>query len=158
MRVVVQRVKRAVVRVGNETVGAVGAGLCVFACVMDGDTATDVAWMAERLVRLRVFADTAGKMNLALAWLPSPALLLVSQFTLSADLAPGQSKGTRPSFGSAAKPEVAVALLAELRRELLNLLPLLQVADGRFGADMDIELVNDGPATFVLDSRPGRSA
>jgi D-aminoacyl-tRNA deacylase len=158
MRVVVQRVVRAAVRVGGETVGAVGPGLCVFACVMEGDTAADAAWMSERLVRLRIFADAEGKMNLGLAEVAAPAVLLISQFTLAAELAPGLSKGNRPSFGAAAKTDVAVAHLALLRDGLCGLLPALELAEGQFGADMQVELVNDGPATFVLDSRPGRSA
>ncbi|HEX2254362.1 MAG TPA: D-aminoacyl-tRNA deacylase [Thermoanaerobaculia bacterium] len=144
MRLILQRVSRAAVSVDGETVGAVGRGLLVLAGVERGDGAEQVAAAADKLAGLRCFADAAGKMNLAAAE-AGAAFLLVSQFTLAADL----SRGRRPSFVGAAPPEEAEPLLAALAAELRRC--GFEVATGRFGAHMAVELVNDGPVTFVLD-------
>lgn len=159
MRAILQRVERAAVRVaseparsepvGAETVGAIGRGLLVLVGVEKGDGRGEVAAMAEKLAGLRVFEDEHGRMNLDVR-AAGGDLLIVSQFTLSATL----GRGRRPSFDNAAPPEEARplidALIAALRAEGLR------VATGRFGARMQVELVNDGPVTFVLDVRAGR--
>ena len=144
MRVVVQRVSRAAVRVDGGTVGAIGRGFVVLAGFAAADTEPAQRWMAEKIVGLRVFGDAEGKMNLALGDV-NGALLVISQFTLYGDA----QKGRRPSFIDAAPPAVAeplydrfVALLRELGAP---------VETGRFGAMMDVELVNDGPVTLLLE-------
>ena len=128
----------------GETVGAVGRGILALVAVVPGDTEATAAAAADRLAGLRCFEDAAGKMNLDAA-AAGAGFLVVSQFTLAADL----TRGRRPSFAGAAPPEVAAplvdALVAELRRRGFA------VATGRFGAMMEVELVNDGPVTFVLD-------
>ncbi|HEX6203848.1 MAG TPA: D-aminoacyl-tRNA deacylase [Thermoanaerobaculia bacterium] len=144
MRLVLQRVRRAEVRVGGEVVGRIDRGLLVLVAVVPGDSPATAAAAADRLAGLRCFDDAAGKMNLDAA-AAGGAFLVVSQFTLAADL----SRGRRPSFTGAAPPEVAAplveALVGELRRRGLV------VETGRFGAAMEVELVNDGPVTFVLE-------
>ncbi len=144
MRAVVQRVSRAAVRVDGETVGAIGRGFVVLAGFAPSDAEPALAWMAEKLVGLRVFADAEDKMNLALGDVGG-AMLVVSQFTLYGDA----SKGRRPSFIGAAPPEQAEALydrfVALLRERGVP------VETGRFRAMMDVELVNDGPVTLLLE-------
>ena len=144
MRAVVQRVSRASVRVGDETVGAIGRGFVVLAGFAPGDDEPALAWMAEKLAGLRVFGDAEGKMNLGIEE-AGGAMLVVSQFTLYGDA----SKGRRPSFIGAAPPEQAEALydrfVALLRERGVR------VETGRFRAMMDVELVNDGPVTLLLE-------
>jgi D-aminoacyl-tRNA deacylase len=144
VRLVLQRVRRAEVRVGGEVVGRIGRGLLALVGVVPGDTPATSAAAADRLAGLRCFDDAAGRMNLDAAAVAA-AFLVVSQFTLAADL----SRGRRPSFTGAAPPEAAAplveALVGELRRRGLV------VETGRFGAAMEVELVNDGPVTFVLE-------
>ena len=144
MRLILQRVARAAVRVDGEVVGTIGRGMLVLAGVEHGDGAAAAAAAADKLAGLRIFADAAGKMNLAAAD-AGAAFLVVSQFTLAADL----SRGRRPSFTSAAPPAVAEPLLDALMADLRG--RGFTVAGGRFGAHMAVELVNDGPVTFVLD-------
>ena len=145
MRAVVQRVKRASVRVDGRLVGEIGAGLLVLAGVASNDTAESVEWMAEKVVSLRVFDDEQGKMNRTLAE-SGGAILCVSQFTLLGDC----RKGRRPSYDRAAPPAAAKSiyelLVAALRARGSR------VEAGVFRAMMDIELVNDGPVTLLLDS------
>ena len=146
MRVVLQRVSRAEVRVGGRVTGAIGAGFVVLAGFAPTDTDETLAWMAEKIVGLRVFADADGKMNRSLADVGG-GLLVVSQFTLYGDA----RKGRRPSFTDAAPPEAAVPLyerFVALLRERAGGLP---VATGEFGAMMEVELVNDGPVTLLLE-------
>ena len=145
MRVVIQRVSRARVTVGGEVTGEVGRGLLVLLGVTHGDTIDAARWLAEKTVGLRVFADDEGKMNRGVADVGG-GVLVVSQFTLYGDA----SKGRRPSFVAAAPPEVAVPLY-EAFVEAVRALGV-PVATGRFGAMMDVELVNDGPVTLILDS------
>lgn len=145
MRAVVQRVKRARVLVGDEEVGAVGVGLLVLVGAMKGDDPSDAAWLARKLLSLRIFSDEAGKMNRSIREVAGQCLV-VSQFTLCADT----SGGSRPSFGPALDPESAERLVEDLVREMGREVP---VATGRFGASMGVELVNDGPVTLWLDSR-----
>lgn len=144
MRAVVQRVSRAAVRVDGETVGAIERGFVVLAGFAPTDAEPALAWMAEKLSGLRVFGDAEGRMNLGIADIGG-AMLVVSQFTLYGDA----SKGRRPSFVGAAPPEQAevlyerfVALLRERG---------VRVETGRFRAMMDVELVNDGPVTLLLE-------
>ena len=146
MRVVLQRVSRAEVRVGGRVTGAIGAGFVVLVGFAPTDTDEILAWMAEKIVGLRLFADAEDKMNRALADVGG-GLLVVSQFTLYGDA----RKGRRPSFTDAAPPEVAVPLyerFVALLRERAGGLP---VATGEFGAMMEVELVNDGPVTLLLE-------
>ena len=144
MRVVVQRASRAAVRVDGETVGAIGRGFVVLVGLAAADGEAQLQWMAEKLVGLRVFGDAEGKMNLALADVGG-ALLVISQFTLYGDVA----KGRRPSFIDAAPPQVAEPLYERFVAMLRGL--GATVATGRFGAMMDVELVNDGPVTLVIE-------
>ena len=144
MRVVLQRVSRAAVRVDGQTVGAIGRGFVVLAGFAPADTEAALVWMADKVAGLRVFTDGEGKMNLALADVGG-ALLVISQFTLYADAA----RGRRPSFTDAAPPELAEGLyrrFVELLRERK-----LPVETGRFGAVMEVELVNDGPVTLMIE-------
>ena len=144
MRLVLQRVASARVEVGGEVVGAIGRGILALVGVEkdDGDASVDKA--VEKLAELRIFEDENGKMNLA-ARDAGAAFLVVSQFTLAASL----ERGRRPSFDAAAHPSIAEPLIEKLVAELRR--RGLEVATGRFGARMQVTLVNDGPVTFVLD-------
>jgi D-tyrosyl-tRNA(Tyr) deacylase len=145
MRAVLQRVSRAKVTVGAEVTGEIAAGWLVLLGVGPADTPKQVEWLAEKVANLRAFADADGKMNLSVQDV-SGAVLVVSQFTLYGDC----SKGRRPSFIGAAPP----ALAEPLYEAFVTALKMLgvPVAVGRFAADMQVELVNDGPVTFVLDT------
>lgn len=145
MRALLQRVSRAAVRVDQEVVGSVDQGLLVLLGVGPDDGPAQVAWMAEKVATLRVFEDGEGKMNRSVEDIGG-GLLVVSQFTLFADV----RKGRRPSFVGAAKPEVAVPLYEGLVQALRD--RGLQVATGRFGADMAVELVNQGPVTLWIET------
>jgi len=144
MKVVLQRVSRAAVRVDGEVVGAIGAGYLVLVGFTRGDAHQQVQWMADKVVGLRLFPDEDGKMNLDVNE-TGGALLVVSQFTLYADA----RKGRRPSFVDAAPPENAAALYEHFVSELIA--RDVPVQTGDFGAKMDVELVNDGPVTLILD-------
>jgi D-tyrosyl-tRNA(Tyr) deacylase len=144
MRLVLQRVSSAAVRVEGETVGEIGRGLLVLAGVERGDGIGKVRAAAEKLAGLRVFEDDAGKMNLDTA-AAGGAFLVVSQFTLAGSLA----RGRRPSFDNAAPPEEAAPLVEALVEDLRG--RGFRVETGRFRAYMEVSLVNDGPVTFVVD-------
>ncbi len=144
MRALVQRVANARVLVDGEVVGQIDRGLLAFACALRGDTPRDAERLAERVARYRVFPDEADRMNLSALDLRLP-ILVVSQFTLAAD----GRKGRRPSFDAAAPPDPAERLVETFRTALEAL--GICTETGRFGADMRVELVNDGPATFLLD-------
>jgi len=146
MRSVVQRVARASVRVDRQVVGEVGQGLLVLLGVAQGDSDDDARWTADKLAQLRIFEDEAGKMNRSVQEVGG-SVLLVSQFTLLGDA----RKGNRPSFTGAAQPELASALYEEVAALLRA--RALPVATGVFRAHMEVELVNDGPVTLLLDSR-----
>ncbi|HYK81802.1 MAG TPA: D-aminoacyl-tRNA deacylase [Gemmatimonadales bacterium] len=146
MRVVLQRVTRAAVRVDGRTLGAIGRGYVVLAGFAPADTEASLAWMADKVVGLRLFGDAAGKMNLALADVGG-ALLVVSQFTLYGDVA----KGRRPSFIAAAPPAVAIPLYERFVALLRERAAGVAVETGEFGAMMEVELVNDGPVTLLLE-------
>jgi D-tyrosyl-tRNA(Tyr) deacylase len=143
VRVVLQRVSRAAVRVDGQTVGAIGRGFVVLTGFAPQDGEAALAWMAEKIVGLRVFTDGEGKMNVPLAEVGG-AVLVISQFTLYGDA----SKGRRPSFTAAAPPEVAEPLYTRFVELLRTRVP---VETGQFGAVMELELVNDGPVTLVLE-------
>lgn len=146
MRAVIQRVSRASVEVEGEVVGAIGRGWLVLLGVARDDAPDDAARLAEKVVNLRAFEDEAGKMNLSVADVGG-AILVVSQFTLMADCRAGR----RPGFADAAPPETAESLYEEFVRRIDGL--GRPVATGRFRAEMAVSLVNDGPVTFLLDSR-----
>ena len=144
MRAVVQRVSSASVRVDGNTIGSVGKGYMVLLGVMDTDTEADASYIVEKLLGLRIFEDQDDKMNLSITDVGGE-ILLISQFTLLGDA----RKGRRPSFIKAARPETAIPLYeltVSKLRESVN------VATGEFGADMKVELINDGPVTILLDS------
>ena len=145
MRAVVQRVKQAEVKVGNRQAGSIQAGLLVLVGVQQEDTLRDVSWMADKLVNLRIFEDNGGQMNLSLLDTDGE-MLIVSQFTLLGDC----RKGRRPSWSSAAAPELANNLYLQLVEEVARL--GIKTATGEFQAMMDVSLVNNGPVTILLDS------
>jgi D-tyrosyl-tRNA(Tyr) deacylase len=144
MRVVLQRVSRASVTIAGRVAGAIDRGFCLLVGYTHTDTPAEVEWMADKVAGLRLFSDADGKMNLGLADVAG-AVLVVSQFTLYADAA----KGRRPSFVDAARPDVAIPLYEAFVGALGA--RGLRVATGEFGADMQVELINDGPVTLVLD-------
>ncbi|MEB3330665.1 MAG: D-aminoacyl-tRNA deacylase [Candidatus Sericytochromatia bacterium] len=149
MRAVVQRVMRGEVTSQGELLGAIGRGLLVLLGVGHADTRDDADWLADRVVDLRVFADEAGKTNLSLGDVGG-AVLVVSQFTLYADA----RRGRRPSFTDAAPPGLAVPLYERFIARLRG--RGCRVETGRFGADMQVSLVNDGPVTLWLERVAGR--
>jgi D-tyrosyl-tRNA(Tyr) deacylase len=147
MRAVLQRVSRAKVTVGTEVTGEIQQGWLVLLGIAPGDTQQDVNWLAEKVVHLRAFADAEGKMNLSVYDI-NGAVLVVSQFTLYGDCL----KGRRPGFSAAAPPKIAEPLYEQF---VLAIRALgVPVQTGRFGAAMAVELVNDGPVTFVIDTPP----
>ncbi|AFC24550.1 D-aminoacyl-tRNA deacylase [Saprospira grandis] len=147
MRLVIQRVKTARVDVAGKTVGQIDQGLFVLLGIHQEDSSKDVDWLIQKLVKIRIFNDEQGKMNYSIRDVQGQ-LLVVSQFTLYAAC----KKGNRPSYTRAARPEQAIPLyeefIAKAEAELDQ-----KVASGQFGADMQIELNNDGPVTIILDSR-----
>jgi D-tyrosyl-tRNA(Tyr) deacylase len=147
MRAVIQRVRRARVTVGSRTTGEIGPGLLVLAGMTDGDAAEDRAWLARKIVQMRIFDDAAGVMNRSVREAGGD-ILAVSQFTLFAST----RKGNRPSYSAAAVPQIARPAFDALVAELAALLGK-PVPTGEFGAMMQVELVNDGPVTILLDSR-----
>jgi D-tyrosyl-tRNA(Tyr) deacylase len=147
MRAVLQRVSRARVTVADRTTGEIGPGLLAFIGVEQGDGPEDVAYMAGKIRDVRVFEDEQQKMNRSVAEVGGGGVLVVSQFTLCGDV----RKGRRPSFDAAASPDSARALYEEVVTALRE--TGLVVATGEFRAMMQVELVNDGPVTILLDSR-----
>jgi len=146
VRAVVQRVTRAKVTVGDRITGEIAAGLLVLIGVARDDNASDARWLAEKLAGLRIFHDDAGQMNRSIVDIAG-SVLLVSQFTLHGDV----RKGRRPSFITAADPAIAKPLYEAVGTALAAL--RIPVGYGEFGADMAVELVNDGPVTILLDSK-----
>jgi len=148
VKVVLQRVSRAEVRIAGKSVGKIAVGFVILAGFAPTDGEETLGWMADKVLGLRVFGDSEGKMNLALADVHG-AVLVVSQFTLYGDV----QKGRRPSFIDAAPPELAVPLyerfVALIRERGAG--SGVQVATGEFGAMMEVELVNDGPVTLILE-------
>ena len=148
MRAVIQRVSRAEVRVDGESVSSIGPGLAVLVGVADGDSLDDAEVLADKVVGLRVFPDGAGKMNQS-AVEAGGSVLVVSQLTLHGDL----RRGRRPSFTAAADPAIAEPLIDALVARVGRSVP---VGSGRFGASMQLDLVNDGPVTIILEIVDGR--
>lgn len=146
MRAVVQRVSSARVRIDNAVVGEIDRGLLVLLGITHDDLQAQADWLAEKIVGLRIFEDDAGKMNLSLDEVRG-SMLIVSQFTLYGDC----RKGRRPSFVDAARPEHAVPLYEAFIRAVQGL--GISVATGRFGAMMQVELVNDGPVTLIVEAK-----
>jgi len=151
MRLILQRVSSASVRVEGEPISSIAAGILVLVGVEKGDGARQVAKVADKLVHLRVFEDAEGRMNRDILEVGG-SLMIVSQFTLAGSLA----KGRRPSFGAAEAPDKAEPLIQQLVDNLRRL--GVPVATGRFRSKMEVELVNDGPVTFILDVEPDRQS
>ena len=144
MRMVIQRVKEASVVADGQLTGRIGQGLLVFFGVHSEDASVTTQWMADKLVNLRIFSDDQGKMNLSVQDVKGQ-ILVVSQFTLYGDC----SQGRRPDFGHSAPPQVAEPIYDKFVREVGLVIP--DVATGRFGAMMEVSLVNDGPVTFIVE-------
>lgn len=144
MRALIQRVRDASVAVGGEIIGEIGPGLLILICAMDGDDAAKGKALAAKISKLRIFKDEAGKMNRALVDIGGQALI-VSQFTLAADT----SRGNRPGFSAAAKPDEGRALYESFVADMGEL--GIATATGSFGADMAVSLTNDGPDTIWMD-------
>ncbi|MGO4907676.1 D-aminoacyl-tRNA deacylase [Pseudorhodobacter sp. W20_MBD10_FR17] len=145
MRALLQRVNTASVSVDGKTIGEIGPGLLILLCAMQGDTEAEADLLTAKITKLRIFKDTAGKMNLSLKD-TSGAALIVSQFTLAADT----SRGNRPGFSTAAPPETGRHLYDYFSKQMQNL--GITIANGQFGADMDVSLTNAGPVTIWLDT------
>lgn len=147
MRVVLQRVKRASVTVENEVVGSIEEGVLILLGIEAADTQEDIDWLCGKIARMRIFNDTDGVMNVSLEESRREALV-VSQFTLHAST----KKGNRPSYIKAARPEQAEPIYEQFKTKLSGMLTR-PVASGVFGAMMDVELINDGPVTILIDSK-----
>jgi len=147
MRTVVQRVSKASVTIDNQKVAEINNGLLILLGVIDEDTKEDIIWLSNKVANLRIFADEKGIMNRSLIETNGEAIV-VSQFTLHANT----KKGNRPSYIKAAKPEVAIPIyrdfVSQLERDIGK-----KVQTGQFGADMKIELINDGPVTIIIDTK-----
>ena len=147
MRLVIQRVKKASVEIEGSLYSSIGVGLLVFVGIEDSDSGEDASYLASKLSQLRIFADNEGKMNLDIKQV-NGEILMVSQFTLHAST----KKGNRPSFIRASRPEKAMPLYEQLLAETLELSGV-NVVSGRFGANMKVTLVNDGPVTIIMDTK-----
>ena len=147
MRAVIQRVASASAAVDGETTGAIGAGLLILLGIHAADTAGDGDWLAHKIAALRIFEDESGKMNRSVVDIAG-GVLVVSQFTLFGST----RKGTRPSFNEAARPELAIPLYEDFIRRIAGLIQR-PVATGRFGATMQVALINDGPVTLTIDTQ-----
>lgn len=145
MRALIQRVSEASVTVDGEVTGAIGAGFLILICAMEGDSEAEADYLAAKIAKLRIFQDGAGKMNRALPDIGGAALV-VSQFTLAADT----RRGNRPGFSAAARPDVGERLYEYFADQLAA--AGIPVERGRFGADMKVRLLNDGPVTIWMDT------
>lgn len=145
MKIIIQRVKKAQVSIEGQVYGQIQQGLLLLVGVDLEDQKEDLDYAVRKLVNMRIFSDTEGKMNLSVKDIQGE-ILSISQFTLFADT----KKGNRPAFTGAAKPDVAEAFYQDFNRELAKEVP---VKTGIFGADMQVELVNDGPVTIILDTK-----
>lgn len=146
MRLLIQRVKRASVTINGQEKRSISQGMCVFVGVTHGDDEAAADWLAEKMAGLRIFADSEGKTNLSLADIDGD-VLIVSQFSLYASCA----KGRRPGFSDAAYPELAQRLYDYFVSKV-RAMNIKNVSCGEFGADMEVEIINDGPLTFIIDS------
>lgn len=147
MRLVIQRVSRASVTVENQIIGQIGLGLLVLLGVEQADSEEDVDWLIQKTTQMRIFSDLEGKMNCSLPEVDGE-LLVISQFTLHAST----KKGNRPSFIAAARPEQAIPLYESFIQKSALVLGK-KVQSGSFGADMKVDLLNDGPVTIIIDSK-----
>ena len=147
MRVVIQRVTEASVKVDGAIVGAIQGGLMVLLGIQNEDKIDDIQWMSNKLVQMRIFDDAEGVMNHSLQEMGG-SILLISQFTLYA----ATKKGNRPSYIAAAKPEIAIPIYEQMILQLTQDLGK-PIATGQFGADMKVALINDGPVTILMDSK-----
>lgn len=147
MRLVIQRVLGASVKINNEVFSIIEKGLLVLLGIEEEDDDSDILYLSQKLVALRIFSDEVGKMNLDVKQINGD-VLIVSQFTLLADT----KKGNRPSFIKSARPEKAIPLYEKFISETEKLLQK-QCKTGKFGADMQVELINDGPVTIIIDSK-----
>jgi D-tyrosyl-tRNA(Tyr) deacylase len=147
MRTVIQRVRRASVSIDGRKESEIGEGLLVFTGIEESDNETDAEWLSSKIVQLRIFNDDNGKMNRSLLE-TGGEILVVSQFTLHAKT----KKGNRPSYIRAARPEIAVPLYNSFITRISALMGK-QAATGEFGAMMDVELINDGPVTIIIDTK-----
>ncbi len=146
MRVVVQRVKNAKVTVDNSITGEIGRGILIYLGITHGDTEKDIDWLINKIPNLRIFSDDSGKMNHSVVDLDY-GILVISQFTLMANC----KKGRRPSYDGAAKPEIAKKMYDTFVKKLKDI--QIKVETGVFRAHMDVEYINDGPVTIIVDSK-----
>ncbi|HNR42553.1 MAG TPA: D-aminoacyl-tRNA deacylase [Bacteroidales bacterium] len=147
MRAVIQRVSRASVRIGHTEKSSIGHGLLVLLGIEENDSDTDTDWLCKKIVQLRIFNDNEGIMNLSVRDV-NGSIMVISQFTLHAKT----KKGNRPSYIKAAPPEKAIPLYNSFTEKISELLGK-EIATGEFGAMMEVELVNDGPVTIIIDTR-----
>ena len=147
MRVIIQRVLQASVTIDGEIKSSIGNGLLIFLGIEESDVSEDVEWLVGKISRLRIFDDSSGVMNLSVQEI-NGEMLVISQFTLHATV----KKGNRPSYIHAAKPEIAIPIYQEFLRTLKNISEL-NIFSGEFGADMKVNLLNDGPVTIFIDSK-----
>ena len=147
MRVVIQRVTQAEVQINSKSHASISDGMVVFLGIEEQDGIQDVDWLVHKLASLRIFSDNQGKMNLSIQEVDGE-FLIISQFTLHAST----KKGNRPSFITAAKPEIAIPLYEQFLKKLADISGLKTVS-GIFGSDMQVHLINDGPVTILMDSK-----
>lgn len=147
MRAVIQRVSRASLTIDDRLYSSIDRGLVVLLGIHEDDATEDVSWLVSKIAQMRIFSDSDGKMNLSALDI-NGSIMVVSQFTLHAST----KKGNRPSFIEAARPEVAIPLYESFVKEISDLFPN-KTATGSFGADMKIDLTNDGPVTIIIDSK-----
>ena len=147
MRAVIQRVSESSVTIEGEVVGSIGKGYMILLGIEHEDTEDDIEWLVQKISKLRVFSDEAGKMNLSIADVDG-SFLVISQFTLHAST----RKGNRPSYIKAARPEQAIPLYEKFKSRLREITGL-KVEDGEFGGDMKVSLINDGPVTIIIDTK-----
>jgi D-tyrosyl-tRNA(Tyr) deacylase len=146
MKVLIQRVREAAVQIGTVTHGQINQGLLLLVGICADDSNEDIQWLVQKILQMRIFSDENGKMNLSIQDVKGE-LLVISQFTLHAST----KKGNRPSFIAAARPEVAIPLYENFVTQLKG--SDLKVETGIFGADMQVQLINDGPVTIWIDSK-----
>ena len=147
MRAIIQRVSKASVCIEGKRQGAISYGLLILLRIEESDTEKDIEWLVKKIIQLRIFSDNDGKINLSLQDIQGE-ILLISQFTLFAST----KKGNRPSFIRSAKPEIAIPLYAQFIEAIEKSLGK-KIQTGIFGANMQVELINDGPVTIILDSK-----
>ena len=148
MRIVIQRCTRASVTIAGQLKSQIGQGMLILLGIEDADTDEDIDWLCRKTVALRIFDDADGVMNLPITDVPDSGILLVSQFTLMAST----KKGNRPSYIHASKPDVAIPMYEKFIKRLSQEFGK-EVQTGEFGANMQVELVNDGPVTIIIDSQ-----